>query len=112
MNLTPSEIKLYDGLAKIMEQDIVVPDLVIYLRSSTKQLLKNIRMRNRDFELKISEEYIDNLNNLYESFFSGFYTTPVLVLNTENYNLTENRDDFNKITGLISDTLKEKAVHA
>jgi len=107
MNLSLSEMKLYDGLAKVMEQKIVVPDLVIYLKSSTERLLKNIRKRKRDFENSISNDYIKNLNNMYESFFVGFKVAPVLVISMDNLDFIENENDFNKITSLISKSLKE-----
>jgi deoxyadenosine/deoxycytidine kinase len=111
MNLSAAEMKLYDALAKIMEQDIVTPDLVLYLKSSTHRLLKNIRLRNRIFESSISKEYIDTLNSNYESFFSKFNSAPVLVLEMENYDIIDNREDFSKITALISQSLKENILN-
>jgi len=111
MNLTSAELKLYDALAKLMEQEIIVPDLIIYLKSSSDRLLKNIRKRNRDFENNISMEYIQTLNVMYEDFFNGFPAAPVLQIDMENYDIIENGEDFNKITGLISKALKEKKVN-
>ena len=64
MNLSEAEMKLYDGLARIMEQQIAVPDYIIYLKSSTRRLMHNIHNRNREIEKNISEEYINALNKL------------------------------------------------
>lgn len=108
LNLSPAEMKLYDALAKLMEQEIVTPDLIIYLKSSAPRLLENIHKRNRDFELNISEAYIVTLNKLYEAFFEGYTKSPLLILNMENFDIVENPEDFTKITGLITKTLKKE----
>ena len=52
LNLNEKEMKLYDNLAKIMEKDIIKPDLIIYLQSSTSHLMDFIRKRARKLEKK------------------------------------------------------------
>lgn len=102
MNLTEAEMKLYDGLAKIMEQQIVIPDFVIYLQSSTERLMNNIRKRSRDIEKNIKESYINTLNNLYNAFFMHYKQTPVIVVNMDDMDFINSEKDFNKIIKLIS----------
>ena len=104
LNLSNAEMKLYDGLAKIMEQEIAVPDFIIYLKSSTKRLMKNIKKRNREFESDITESYISSLNGMYDSFFAQYTTCPVLTLNMEDYDFVNSKEDFNKIVQLIIKT--------
>ncbi len=69
LTLNEKEMKLYDGIAKLMEKDIVKADLVIYLQSSTDHLMNHIRKRGRKMEKSISEDYIKALNELYNDFF-------------------------------------------
>jgi deoxyadenosine/deoxycytidine kinase len=101
-NLTEAEMKLYDGLARIMEQQIAIPDFVIYLKASTSRLMENIRIRSRDIEKEMSEEYIGNLNNLYDSFFTHFRLTPVVTISMDEIDFVNSDADFQKIIQLIS----------
>lgn len=56
------------------------PDLVVYLRASVETLLERISLRGRDFESKITKEYLNQLNELYEDWISGFSYCPVLTV--------------------------------
>jgi deoxyadenosine/deoxycytidine kinase len=97
LNLSDKEMKLYDGIAKIMEKDIVKPDLVIYLQASTKNLMEYIRKRNRKMEKSISEEYIQALNDLYNNFFFHYSEAPLLVINTNEIDFVHNENDYKDI---------------
>ena len=39
------------------------PNLIFFLKSSTSQLLNQIKMRERNYEQEIKQEYLDNLDN-------------------------------------------------
>ena len=69
LNLAEKEMKLYDGIARLMEKEIPSPDLVIYLQASTKRLMDNIHKRARTYEKNMDPEYISALNELYNKFF-------------------------------------------
>ncbi len=102
MNLTDAEMKLYDGLARIMEQQIAIPDFVIYLRATTKRLMHNIRLRNRSYEQDMSEEYIDTLNTLYDDYFQHYKDTPLITVPADELDFVNNSKDFKKIIDLIT----------
>jgi len=106
-NLTEAEMKLYDGLARIMEQQIAIPDFVIYLKASTPRLMHNIRTRSRDIEKEMSEEYIGNLNNLYDSFFTHFRLTPVVTISMDEIDFVNSDSDFRKIVQLVTQQSQE-----
>ncbi len=97
LNLNEKEIKLYDGIARLMEKDIVKPNLVIYLQASTRHLLESIRQRNRKIEKFISEEYIQALNELYNNFFFHYTDTPLLVINTDDMDFVHQEGDYKDI---------------
>ena len=103
MNLSDAEMKLYDGLARIMEQQIAVPDFILYLQSSTSRLMENIRKRNREIEQDMSESYIDTLNKMYNSFFAHFEQIPVIVINMDNMDFINSEKDFKKIVNLVTE---------
>ena len=75
LNLNEKEMSLYDSVAKMMEKNIIHPDLVIFLQADTETLMKNISRRGRDFEKNMSEDYIDALNQVYNEYFfvSGYH---------------------------------------
>jgi len=97
LNLNEKEIKLYDGIARLMEKDVVKPDLVLYLQSSTKHLLDMIQRRGRKMERFISEEYIQALNDLYNNFFFHYSETPLLVINTDEIDFVHNEKDYKDV---------------
>lgn len=102
LNLSEKEMILYDGIARLMEREIVVPDLVIYLQAPTSRLMENIRRRGRSYELLIDEAYIRSLNKLYEQFFTHFYKTEVLVINTEDIDFVNSKHDYSYIVQKIN----------
>jgi deoxyguanosine kinase len=102
LNLNEKEMALYNMLARILEKQIIKPDLAIYLKASTKKLMQNIRKRNRPYERYIKEDYIDALNKLYEEFFWNYSATPLLIINTENLDFVNNQNHFSQILVEIS----------
>jgi len=97
LNLSDKEMKLYDGIAKLMERDIVLPELTIYFQASTNQLMHNISTRGRKIEKFITREYIQALNELYNNFFFHYTNTPLLVINTDEIDFVNNKNDYQDI---------------
>jgi deoxyadenosine/deoxycytidine kinase len=102
LNLNEKEITLYNLLARILEKQIIKPDLAIYLKASTKRLMQNIRNRGRPYERHIKEDYIEALNNLYEEFFWNYSDTPLLIINIENIDFVNNKNHLDQILIEIS----------
>ena len=97
LNLSDKEMKLYDGIARLMERDIVLPELTIYLQASTDHLMHNISKRARKMEKFITKEYIQALNDLYNNFFFHYSNTPLLVINTDEIDFVNNKTDYQDI---------------
>lgn len=97
LNLSVKEMKLYDGIARLMEKEVVVPDMVIYLQASTAHLMDNISKRARTFEKHIKYEYIDSLNELYNKFFFHYNKAPLLVINTDELDFQHSEKDYRDI---------------
>ena len=72
INLDEKELHLYDQLYTILSKEITKPDLVIYLQADTDRLMKNIDLRDRDYERDMDRDYIDSLNQFYNQFFFSF----------------------------------------
>ncbi len=65
VNLTEEEFRLYHKLYDIIRQPLIQPDLLIYLHVPVQKLQKNIRKRNRSYELNIPDDYLFRLQETY-----------------------------------------------
>src|SRR6476620_12155003 len=65
VNLTEEEFRLYHKLYDIIRQPLIQPDLLIYLHVPVQKLQKNIRKRNRAYELNIPDDYLFRLQETY-----------------------------------------------
>jgi deoxyguanosine kinase len=97
MNLSDDELKIYEMISASLEKNIVQPDLIIYLQSSVEKLIKNIRVRDREIEKEITDEYINDLNEGYNYFFSRFKGSKVMIVNCEEIDFINNRKDFENL---------------
>ena len=69
------------------------PDLVIYLQAETGKLMRNIKNRGRKFEVSISREYIESLNQVYNQFFMRYNETPLMIVNVTDIDFVNNSED-------------------
>ncbi len=65
VNLPEDEFRLYQRLFEIIHQQMVQPDLLIYLHAPVSKLKDNIRKRNRPYEQSIPEQYLFNIQETY-----------------------------------------------
>jgi deoxyadenosine/deoxycytidine kinase len=68
VNLPDEEFRLYQKLFDIIHQQLVFPDILIYLHAPVQKLQSNIKKRNREYEQKIPDEYLFNLQETYTSY--------------------------------------------
>jgi len=94
INLSDEELKLYNTVFRLLNERLLKPDLVIYLRASTRVLLHRIRKRGLDYERHVGEDYLDRLTEGYDRHFMNHNDTPLLVVDTSKLNYLENPDDF------------------
>ncbi len=80
----PRDYQTYRELYETAVQLLPPPDLLIYLRASVPTLLNRISRRGREFELSISAEYLQGLNDLYEEWISNFVLCPILTIPSDD----------------------------
>ncbi len=73
------------------------PDLLVYLRASLPTLRKRIALRGRAYEAGISDEYLERLNGLYESWVASFDLCHVVVVDTDGVDFVHDRKDLERI---------------
>ncbi len=65
VNLPEEEFRLYQKLFDIMHQQLIQPDLLIYLHVPVNKLQANIRKRNRAYEQAIPDDYLFSIQETY-----------------------------------------------
>jgi Deoxynucleoside kinases len=68
VNLPEEEFRLYQKLFDIIHQQLVKPDLLIYLHAPINRLQQNIKKRNRPYEQNIPDEYLFNIQQTYTNY--------------------------------------------
>ncbi len=68
VNLPEEEFRLYQKLFDIIHQQLIFPDILIYLHSPVSKLQENIKKRKRGYEHKISDDYLFALQETYTSY--------------------------------------------
>jgi deoxyguanosine kinase len=98
LNLDDSDLKVYEKLYPVLEQEVPRPELVIYMQASVPVLLERIARRGRDFERTLDPDYLVRLSEAYSYYFFHYRETPLLVVNTDDIDFVNNPADF---AGLI-----------
>lgn len=101
LNLKDSDLKIYEKIVSVLEKNLIVPDLVIYLQTTVKKLMENIRARMREVEKPITEKYIEALNDAYNYFFSRYKSSKVLIVNCEQIDFVNNPADLEELMAQI-----------
>ena len=87
----------YRNLFGIITGYLRKPDLIIYLRASTDTLQTRIHSRGRDYENSIDPEYLHQLNVAYDQWTSGLKDIPVMKIETDQFNIFRDTDQFESI---------------
>lgn len=101
------EYALYKDLLANMLEHVEPPKLMIYLKSSTDDIIRKIKLRGRDYEQVVEREYWEQLNKEYEDYFSEYNISPLLVVEVDNLDYVHNERDREYIISLIKSKLKE-----
>lgn len=65
VNLPDDELALYQRLFDIVHQQLIQPDILIYLHAPVARLQQNIRKRGRNYEQSISDDYLFRIQETY-----------------------------------------------
>jgi deoxyguanosine kinase len=88
LNLDDNELFIYQRLYDLLARDVPAPDLVIYLQAPTDVLIGRLRTRRIDPEAARFDpdpEYMKELNEAYHHFFFHYNATPLLVVETSQF---------------------------
>lgn len=107
INLQGDELDMYGRVHEALAEKIIMPDLLVYLRADTSVLMQRIAMRDRSYERNMDADYINQLNQAYDDFFSMPYdSTPVLVIDSNPLDFVRQSEHLKLIENRIRETLK------
>ena len=88
LNLDDNELFIYQRLYELLARDIPLPDLVIYLQAPTEVLVRRLKDRPADPERELPQPnigYLKELNEAYQHYFFHYTATPLLVVETSQF---------------------------
>jgi deoxyadenosine/deoxycytidine kinase len=88
LNLDDNELFIYQRLYELLARDVPPPDLVVYLQTPTDVLLRRVHTRRMEPETvayQPDDGYLRELNEAYHHFFFHYDQTPLLVVETSQF---------------------------
>lgn len=99
--MTNRDFENYRSLFELMESVTEGPDLLIYLRSSIPNLVKQIHKRGRDYENSISIDYLSRLNERYEAWIHGYDKGNLIILDVDDLDFVDNQEHLGEVINKI-----------
>ena len=95
----------YYDLYQTMASMLRPPHLMVYLRASVPTLRQRIKQRGRDYEQSITDQYLSQLNQLYETWANAFSYSPLLTIDTDGLDYVQSPAHLEQIWGTIQHRL-------
>jgi deoxyadenosine/deoxycytidine kinase len=113
-SLKERDYRSYSELYEVVTTVLPPPDLIVYLRASVATLEERIRNRGRSYEKSISTEYLEQLNQLYETWIANFSLCPVLTVPSDALDFVSRHSHLELITEKVLERLhgREEVVFA
>ncbi len=105
LNLDDNELFIYQRLYDLLSRDVSVPDLVVYLQAPVDLLIRRLKDRRREAEgetAPIDSAYLRELSQAYHHFFFHYSASPLLVVETSQFDLAGNDEAIDDLIKQIS----------
>ncbi len=96
-NLEQDELNLFNRLYNIMFSTVKKPDLLIYLHADIERLQENIKIRGREYEKNINNNYLKEIEKKYFDYLKKQNDCPILMLDVSKQNFIEDDKIYNQI---------------
>ena len=107
INLPEEEFRLFQKLFDIMQQQLVFPDLIIYLHSSIGKLQKNIKKRNRSYEQKIPDSYLQSIQDTYTNYIKQ-HAIKTIFVEADNADFLSDEQQINAIVEALDTNFEDQ----
>lgn len=109
--MSERDYRTYRRLFDNMQSLVSPPDLMIYLRAGVPKLMRQIRLRGREYEQSISEHYLGNLNRYYEEFTAGYRDGKLLVVDVDELDFEHESVDLRSLINRIDQMIRPETVN-
>ena len=107
INLDGDELEMYHKVHEALAEKIPPPDLVVYLRADTDELMRRIALRDRTYERNMEFGYIDELGQAYDDFYANRHKgAAVLTIDTNDLNYIKHPDNLMWVENRLRQVLK------
>ncbi len=103
--MSARDFENYYTLFKTMSSQVNSPDLLIYLKAGLPKLVANIATRGRDYEENISMEYLQKLNERYDTWVKNYKDGKLLIVDVDNLDFINKEADMNQIVNQVKEKL-------
>jgi len=100
--LNEDEYQLFFRLFNIMNANLPKPDLLVHLYVKTHRLQNNIRKRGREYEQKIPDQYLENIQSSYFEYLKQQSNLRVLIMDINSLDFVENPSHYDLLIDTIN----------
>ena len=109
-HLSARDWQCYCDLYQTLITLLPPPNLVLYLRASVPTLRRRINQRGRTYEQAIPDDYLAQLNQLYDEWSAAFTLSPVLTVDTDNLDYVQHDEHLEQIWRKVEERLRGRDV--
>ena len=106
VNLPEEEYRLYQKMSDVFSQQLVSPDILIYLHAPVNKLQGNIKKRNRKFEQAIPDDYLFRIQETYTSYIKQ-HQIKTIYIDASNADFIYNEAHLKVITDALDKDLEQ-----
>ncbi|MDD3459830.1 deoxynucleoside kinase [Mesotoga sp.] len=97
LTLKGEQLRLYEKIFNALKEQVLHPDLIVYLYADVDTLMNRIALRDRPFERRMDRTYISMLSDAYENYMKDVTESQVLRIDTSNIDFVRNPEDLKKV---------------
>lgn len=100
----------YSLIADPLLDGLPAPDLLVYLRRSPEDCLRQVRKRGRAYEQQMPSGYLEELGARYERWFEAYDRGPKLAVAGERYDFLERPADVTTVAHMVAEALPQRSL--
>jgi deoxyadenosine/deoxycytidine kinase len=107
-SMSDEDLATYRRIYNMIIEYLPWPDLLIYLRAPTDTLMRRIKIRGRDMETGITQEYLGLLDGFYDDWLAKFDLCPVLTVPSGNLDFVHYPQNLDIVISKMEEKLSGK----
>lgn len=104
-HMTERDWTTYQSLLEGILPALRMPDVLIHIEASLPTLKKRIALRGRDYEKALPDQYLLDLQKLYQDFLTTYSASKIYLINGDAIDFVENPQTIEKLCDDIDDVV-------